>query len=318
MSTEAAETIGVILNPGSGYVKKRGVKEVCALIQDAVPRARIHVLGPHDDVTRCCQDLLSSGATAVVAAGGDGTVNGVAAALVGRGAALGVLPAGTFNHFAADIGVGHDMDHALQVLLAGQVKTIDVGSVNGKLFLNNSSIGLYPYLVQLRDRVEQGQGKGAATLEAALLMAQQPDRSRVSFTAASQRQTYHGSFLFVGNNRYKPGTLWVPLHRRFRPRLDEGVLWYVILDEPDPGHPQRVPGTAVPPAEAVNGDQLPGADHPEHHGLHALTTPHLTVDLANDDTTLVSTDGEVQALRAPLDYRIVPQALRVIVPSTAP
>jgi diacylglycerol kinase family enzyme len=296
---DVAETIGVILNPGSGYVTRHGVKDTCALLQDAVPGARVHVLGPHDDVMRCSQELLSAGATIVVAAGGDGTVNGVAAALAGSEAALGVLPAGTFNHFASDIGLAHGMRHALHALLAGQTKSIDVGSVNGNLFLNNSSIGLYPHLVELRERVEKGQGRVGATIEAALLMAQQGNRPSVSFAASSQTQTFQGSFLFVGNNRYAPD----PLHRRFRPRLDEGALWCLILNEPPSDQ------HTAEPIQSLQGHR------PERHGPHALTTQQLTIALASDDTTPVSTDGEVRVLHAPLEYRIHTGALRVIAPA---
>ncbi|HEX8918878.1 MAG TPA: diacylglycerol kinase family protein [Chloroflexota bacterium] len=297
---DVAATTGVILNPRSGYVTRHAVMDTVTLIQDALPHAQIHVLDPLDDVMLCCQELLSSGATTLVAAGGDGTVNGVAAILAGHGMVLGVLPVGTFNHFARDIGLAHGMRHALQVLRAGHVKTIDVASVNGNLFLNNSSIGLYPRLVQLRDRVGQRHGRGPATLEAALLMAQQPYPSRVSFTAAGRTQTFHGSFLFVGNNRYEPD----PLHRRFRSRLDEGVLSCLILDEPDPGH------------FTASATRLPQENHLHHHGPHALATSQLIVVLTTDDTTPVSTDGEVRLLRPPLDYRICPQALRVIVPQS--
>lgn len=293
--------LGVILNPGSGYVAKHGVEETHTRIQDAVPHARIHVLSPQDDVTRCSRELISSGARILVAAGGDGMVNAVAAAVVGSEAALGVLPAGTLNHFAQDIGLCHGVGHALQALLTGDVKTIDVGSVNGNLFLNNSSVGLYPHLVELRERVEKRRGRGRATLEAALLMAQRRDLSRVSFTATSQTQVLHGTFLFVGNNRYEPDLI----HRRFRPRLDEGVLWCLILDGPDT-------------RQSVASAGLPGNENtPAHRGPPALTIPQFTVTLANDDATLVSTDGEVQTLRAPLEYRACRQALRVVVPSQA-
>lgn len=291
-------TFEIILNPRSGYVTRHGVQPTCALIQEAVPGARIHVLGPGDNVTQYCRDLLSSGATTIVAAGGDGTVNGVAAALVGSEAALGVLPAGTLNHFARDLGLGQAMPHALKVLGAGRVKAIDVGTVNGNLFLNNSSIGVYPHMVELRERIETGQGRVAATIETALLMAQQRDQAGVSFTASSETQSFHGSFLFVGNNRYAPD----PLHRRFRPRLDEGILWCLILDEPGSGR-----GASSSPIHHQPEHQ------PGQQGPHLLTPLQLTVAVTDGDTTLVSTDGEVRTLRAPLDYRTCPRALRVIV-----
>src|SRR5215218_7585967 len=85
-----------------------------------------------------------TGAEAVVAGGGDGTVGSVAGALAGHGMPLGVLPLGTLNHFAYDLGIPFTLDGAIAVIAAGHVASIDVGEVNGHVFVNNSSIGLYP------------------------------------------------------------------------------------------------------------------------------------------------------------------------------
>lgn len=293
--------IGVILNPRSGYASSRGVTETVALIQLALPNARIHVLDPCDELSVCCRELVTSGATTIAVAGGDGTVNGVAAALVATETVLGVLPAGTFNHFARDIGL-RDMRHALDVLKTGYVASIDMGEVNGRLFLNSSSIGIYPHLVQARDSAGLQHGRGPVTLEAALLMAQQLNRGRVTFTAITESAEFHGcSFLFVGNNRYMPN----PLHRRIRPRLDEGVLSSVIVAAPSPG-------------AAADGVPLAHEGHLERYGPHLLTTRELIIELVGADATPVSADGEVRVLQGPLEYRVRPRALRIAVPATFP
>ena len=80
----------------------------------------------------------------VVAAGGDGTINAVAAAIVDADKALGVLPFGTMNHFAKDLNIPLDFDGAIETIVAGHVTRVDVGDVNGRIFVNNSSLGLYP------------------------------------------------------------------------------------------------------------------------------------------------------------------------------
>src|SRR5919206_2234799 len=89
---------------------------------------------------------------AVVVGGGDGTVRTVAAVLAGTGVPLGILPLGTLNHFARDLGIPLELDGAAAVIARGSARTIDVAEVNGEVFVNNSSIGIYPYMVLDRER----------------------------------------------------------------------------------------------------------------------------------------------------------------------
>ena len=94
--------------------------------------------------------------------------------LVGKDAVLGVLPMGTLNHFAKDLGIPLDLEKAVQTLFTGKVARVDVGEVNGRIFLNNSSIGFYPRLVQERERQQrQGRSKWLAFAQAAALLFQQ-------------------------------------------------------------------------------------------------------------------------------------------------
>src|SRR5919198_133481 len=112
---------------------------------------------------------IAAGAKLVVAAGGDGTVSTVAGALAGTAAALGVIPLGTLNHFARDLGIPLDIAAAVVNTLQGRPHLIDAGEVNGRLFLNNSSIGLYPAMVYRRAKQQRrlGRGKWQAMLWAA-------------------------------------------------------------------------------------------------------------------------------------------------------
>ena len=107
----------------------------------------------------------------VVGGGGDGTIAAVAAALVGTDTPLGVLPMGTLNHFAKDLGIPLELEKAVQTLFTGKVAQVDVGEVNGRIFLNNSSLGFYPRIVQEREREQrQGHSKWVAFARAAALM----------------------------------------------------------------------------------------------------------------------------------------------------
>ena len=93
----------------------------------------------------------------VVAAGGDGTMNAVASALIGTETAMGVLPLGTLNHFAKDLKIPLELEGAVATIVTGRIVPIDVGEVNGHIFLNNSSIGIYPWIVRERE-TEQRKG----------------------------------------------------------------------------------------------------------------------------------------------------------------
>src|SRR5438132_11799820 len=90
------------------------------------------------------------GLDAVVAGGGDGTLSCAAGHLAGTGRAFGILPLGTLNHLARDAGIPADIEEAARVIAAGHVREIDVAEVNGRVFVNNSSVGLYPDMVMLR------------------------------------------------------------------------------------------------------------------------------------------------------------------------
>ena len=96
----------------------------------------------------------------VVAGGGDGTLNTVASVLVGTDVALGVLPLGTLNHFAKDLHIPLDLEGAVHTIGAGHSVRIDVGDINGQVFLNNSSLGLYPRIVRHRQKQQERLGRG--------------------------------------------------------------------------------------------------------------------------------------------------------------
>lgn len=103
------------------------------------------------EMTAAARKALAAASDVVVAAGGDGTINAVASVLAGSGVPFGVLPLGTLNHFAKDIGMPLELEEAVRTIGAGRTRRVDVGQVNDRIFLNNSSLGLYPDIVHDRD-----------------------------------------------------------------------------------------------------------------------------------------------------------------------
>jgi diacylglycerol kinase family enzyme len=108
-----------------------------------------------DDVREAAQKALQAKPAVLVAAGGDGTLSAVADVLRGSGTALGVLPFGTLNHFAKDMGIPLDPVEAARTVAAGRRIAVDLGEVNGRAFINNASLGLYPGMVRERERQQR-------------------------------------------------------------------------------------------------------------------------------------------------------------------
>lgn len=261
-------------------------------------KASVLVATEGSQIQGLCEQALSGGAEVLIACGGDGTINAVAKICLERQALLGVIPMGTLNHFAKDLAIPLELTEAVVNVLTGPELCVDVGEVNGKLFLNNSSVGLYPQIVQERER---GQRRGdskwwAFAKAAAAIFRRYPVLNVVLKGVKGDDVTTQTPFVFVGNNQYEVGGLRIGS----RSRLDEGSLWVY--------HPSR----------ATRGDlvriaisALLGSDRVRELEVSAVSACSIT---PAGTSVLVSTDGEVQALSPPLNYRILPKALRVIAP----
>src|SRR3954469_24760553 len=155
MVVEGRLVITVFLNPSAGATATDRPAVLADLFAAAGAAVRFVTLGPETDTAAEVGDAVADGARAVVAAGGDGTVSSVASGLVGTTTPFGVLPLGTLNHFAKDIGVPLDLPLAVKAIVDEHTTRVDVGEVNGSPFVNNSSIGLYPDVVVERERLRQ-------------------------------------------------------------------------------------------------------------------------------------------------------------------
>src|SRR5262249_2923094 len=141
----------------------------------------------------------------IVAGGGDGTIGTVAAAVAGTETALGVLPLGTLNHFAKDLGIPLDTAAAIHTLFTGRIAQVDVGRVNDHVFVNNSSLGLYPRIVQQREALQRhGASKWIAFAQALIYVLRNHSsiylKIKVDDAGTEFRKT---PFVFIGNNKYE-------------------------------------------------------------------------------------------------------------------
>ncbi len=149
---EAAPDICVVFNPGSGKKKSDEVRErIEASLQRHPGRFRLKVVGKGKDLLQEIEDAAGEGFATLAAAGGDGTISAVAAVAVKLDLTLAVLPMGTFNYFARGLDLPEEVEDAVDLIAAGTSRHVSVGEVNGKVFLNNASIGLYPAILAQRE-----------------------------------------------------------------------------------------------------------------------------------------------------------------------
>ena len=161
-ATSASRRFVVILNADSG---DRNDLALVDRLTNLFRRAgsgvdcTIRLVHGADEIADALKTAVGERPSAIVAAGGDGTVSAVVAAIVDTDIALGVLPLGTLNHFAKDLGLPLDLEAAVDRLLSGATRRVDVGEVNGRTFVNNSSLGLYPDIVRDRERQQKRLGR---------------------------------------------------------------------------------------------------------------------------------------------------------------
>jgi diacylglycerol kinase family enzyme len=261
--------------------------------------AQVIVTKRGDDISLLAARAVSAGCGPVVAGGGDGTVGAVAGKLAGTDSVLGVLPMGTLNHFAKDVGVPRNLEAAVRNIFTGRVAIVDVGDVNGRIFVNNSGFGFYPHFVRLREEQERrGHTKRVAFMLALRAVVRRYFRLRINVNMGEAEALEHVTpFLFVGNNQYQ--TSGRDIGRR--PRLDSGRLWVCTAPR---AHRENVLRVALRTLFGGATDQELNAFETEEVWVRPET---LRVN--------VSTDGEVSLMDTPLHYRIHPHALRVVVPA---
>jgi diacylglycerol kinase family enzyme len=238
---------------------------------------------------------------AVVVAGGDGTVNNAAQVAADSDIVIGVLPLGTFDHFAGDLGVPGDLEAAAAALVDGEIRRVDVAEVNGRVFVNNSLVGLYPRLVSIRDEVMVGRGWGkvrAVPVAAARVLGSFPTH-RLDLTGPDGfgLSGLHTPMLFVGNGVYESA----PGRPPTRSRLDAGVLGIEVARA---ASRRRLVRAAV--HTLVRGAS--GATDVERATLETVEVHGRAARLQ------VAIDGEIDWFVPPLRYRTRPGALLVLAP----
>ncbi len=233
-----------------------------------------------------------------MAAGGDGTVSSVASMVVDTEKTLGVLPLGTLNHFARDMRIPSDLEAAAQTIIAGHTTEVDVAEVNNRVFLNNSSLGLYPIIVREREKRQRlGLGKWPAFVWAVIQAFRRYPFLDVRLRVNGAFLDRTTPFVFIGNNEYAMESLNIGL----RDRLDRGVLCIYIT------HRKSRLGLIALALRAIFGRLRDDKD------FLALCSDQVKIETAHKRLR-VAFDGEIDVMQLPLNYQVRHRALRVIVP----
>lgn len=240
-----------------------------------------------------------------MAGGGDGTVSAVAAGLAGTDIPLGVLPLGTLNHFAKDLGIPLGLDEAARVVLDGHTTRVDLGEVNGKVFINNSSLGLYPRVLRERERHHaHGWKKWLVSIRAALRLIRRNPNTLVRIDVGGRSQEYRTPVVFVGNNEYQTAGISTGI----RPSIANGLLGVYIVRSRGRPRLLRLAWRMFTGRVVRSGD------------LHVLTAASATMEFPLHPGLPVEAalDGELAMLAPPLEFRSRPAALSVLIPRPTP
>jgi YegS/Rv2252/BmrU family lipid kinase len=296
--------IVIILNKGSGrspLPEKFDALKTAAAKQGLAPDFVLVTNG--EEAEERAHEAALSGAEIVAAAGGDGTLSAVAQGLMGTSAKLGVLPLGTFNHFAADLGIPADIDGALEVIKRGVAEAVDVAEINRQIFLNNSSIGIYPRLVHERDeeRRKTGKGKLSAFVTAFWKILRKYPSLTIKIKMGGQELTRKTSFVFVGNNEY----ILEGLRMGRREGLTQGYLDIGVVERSSRRDLIRVF------LKALFGRLGKDPYFDEYRVQEARIDSRRRF-------LPVAMDGEVKLFRTPLNFKIRPKALTVMLPRLSP
>ncbi len=297
MATPAFSSCTIFLNRSSGWSDRLEERE--RLVELLGPgRTTVQLVEKGASIPDLVRRAVEGGCQAVVAAGGDGTIRAAAEAVAGTGATLGILPAGTLNHFARDLNIPLDMEAAARVLLDAATLEVDVAEVNGRVFVNNSTIGLYPAYRFKRDEEERkGRNRVTSFLSSALAIARRYPMLGVRFVADGRTFVRRTPIVIVANNEhklegYELGT---------RERLDAGRLWvYIVRPRP------RWRMLALLARLALGRLR-------KEREMEYFSATEVWIETSRRRLG-VALDGEVTLMETPLHYRIRPRALKVLAP----
>ena len=303
MPPHPATDIAVIINAhaGGGHAEEIA-RDITAQFLALGLHATVTLARDGQHMIATAEAAVRDGIAKVAVGGGDGSVNAVAGVLAGTTTAFGVLPMGTLNHFAKDLQIPLALDQAIHTIATGHPVLVDTGEVNGVLFVNNSSLGLYPDIVHEREKQQSrlGRGKWLAFCWAAIGALRRYPFLNVRLGIDDQEHLRRTPFVFIGNNEY----LMEGFNIGSRTNLRCGKLSLYVC------HRTGRLGLLRLALHALFGRLHQASD------FDMLTATGISIE-THHRRIRVATDGEVNLMQTPLHYRIRPASLKVLVPAAA-
>jgi diacylglycerol kinase family enzyme len=289
---DVSDRIPAIVNVRSGTAEQAlKALEVSGLFE-------IHSVEP-TQIADVVKQLVARGTKRILVAGGDGTIGTAAGVLVGTDTELAVLPGGTLNHFARDLGIGGAADEALRIATGTSVRGVDVGVVNGHVFLNTSSVGAYVRFVRMREQLEARLGYAVASFIAALRILVQAPVIGVELEVDGHKHVYRSTLAFIGlgERELKVPSLGNRVHGGKR-----GLHVMVVQGR------SRARFFALALAAVARGVSRM-SHNPE---FDSFIVDGLQLDVHRDSA--IAVDGEIVRVHPPLEYSLKRDALRVVCP----
>lgn len=298
------EPICILANAGSGRKEAARIEALVEPFRAAGLAPEVRLIRNGARLPAEARRARDDGFATVIAAGGDGTICSVATELAGSGIALGIVPLGTFNFFARSLGLSGDAAQAIAALIGGDERQVAAGEVNGKLFLNNASLGLYPALLERREAAYArfGRSRLLAYWSAIRTLATYDRPSRLRITIDGRTGHLRSPMVFVAQNAFQLEQFGLQDGVAL---LREGKLAIYIAPEL---RRWQLLGFAV---KMLLRTARPYRDFTLEGGREMEIVTHAR-------RRTIARDGERQKMAAPFRFRLLPGALTVIVPAAAP
>jgi diacylglycerol kinase family enzyme len=289
----------VIINQGAGHIRPETQDRILDLFRSHSVAARLLVARDGGEMVALARQAAQSNAKVVVGAGGDGTIDTIAAALTGTGKTLGVLPLGTFNLLARRLAIPLDLAAAVRTCVHGEVRAINVGDVNGRTFLSRSSVGLYPLALRHREQMFRrfGRSRLIALLSGATALMRWGNVMTVCLTTETGKHLFRSRFVFVCNNPAELDYFRLPGRRCI-----EANQFAVYA-----------PNALSPAAVLRLGFRMLRRKARPSRDFETFCSPTLSFEIEPSGVP-VSLDGEVEIMHSPLHYRLRLGALHIRVP----
>ncbi|WP_042244450.1 diacylglycerol kinase family protein [Paracoccus sp. PAMC 22219] len=296
----ASARVCVVMNRGSGKKKHVELREMLnARLAPACGSFALRESRKGSDLPALARKVATEGFDLVIAAGGDGTQSAVAGALVDSDVVMGVLPGGTFNYFARDLGVGETVEEALDTILDARVEAVDLGDVNGLIFLNNVSLGAYPQILKTREGIYKRWGRSRLAAYWSVMVALRRLRRPMQLVARvdGQESRYTSALVFVARSAYQLDSFGLEGAEEIR----RGEFAVLIAKAKRPLPLMRSALRMAMGKSAKDDD------------FDLILTDALTIETPKR-RQLVAHDGEKATLESPFKLKVRHDGLRVLLP----